>query len=66
MYCINIHMTVNSFTFSTVCICKLLYTNVTRYKNKPYNRMFFWYEFYGFDDIFHAYKETHPKFNNAN
>ena len=46
MCCINIHLTVNSFTFNTDCIC-----------NKTLNNgvVFFWYKFYEFvEDFVHT------------
>ena len=40
MCCINVHMTVNPFTFDTDCRCELLYMIVTHYLIKMlYNRV---------------------------
>ena len=49
--CIDIHLTINPFTFKKDYICKLI---VSHYQNKMlYNRLFiFRYKFYGFIDVF--------------
>ena len=40
MCCINIHFSVNPFTFSVDCLCKYVYIIVTHYQNKTlYNRV---------------------------
>ena len=66
MFCINIRLTINPFTFNTDCICKLLYMIVTRYKNKTlYNRVFFSTKFTVLM-MFSCIHRAHPKSNNEN
>ena len=71
MFCKNIHLSINPFTFNKYCInyanyYLLLYLTVMHYQNKTWcSGVFFQYKFYGFV-MFSLILITHPKFRYEN
>ena len=66
MYCINIHLNIDLFTFHKHCICKLLYMIGTHYNNKMLFQKLFFCTIFMDLLIYSSVHKTHPKFTDAN